>query len=80
VVGVFFAALSGALFGALAVAVRHALRRGADPFLGAAIVPSVALVLAVVVSIPSLVVDRIHPTDLWPFALAGLLEIGRAHV
>lgn len=79
-VGVLFAALSGALFGALAVAVRHALRRGADPFVGAAVVPSVALVLALVVSIPSLAADRIHPGDLWPFALAGMLVPGASQI
>ena len=69
---VFYAALSGALFGALAVAVRHALRRGADPYVGAAVVPSVAVVVAVLISVPSLAVDEIHPGDLWPFAVAGL--------
>jgi drug/metabolite transporter (DMT)-like permease len=80
VVGVGFAALSGALFGALAVAVRRALRRSADPFLGAAIVPGVALLLALVVSIPSLAHDHVHAGDLWPFALAGLLVPGASQI
>lgn len=79
-VGVVFAALSGALFGALAVAVRHALRRGADPFVGAAVVPSVALALAILVSIPSLATDHVHPGDLWPFALAGMLVPGASQI
>ena len=79
-VGVVFAALSGALFGALAVAVRRALHRGADPYLGAAVVPSVALALALVVSIPSLAHDTIRMADLWPFALAGALVPGASQL
>ena len=73
---VLFAALSGVLFGALAVAVRHGLGRGADPEVGALVVPTVALVLAVVVSVPSLALDTLRVADLWPFALAGLLVPG----
>lgn len=77
---VLFAALSGALFGALAVAVRHALRRGADPEVGAAVIPAVACLLAVVISIPSLAGDTIRIGDLWAFALAGLLVPGASQV
>jgi drug/metabolite transporter (DMT)-like permease len=80
VVGVVFAALSGVLFGALAVAVRHGLRRRADPYVGAVVVPAVALVVAVVVSIPSLAQDTVHARDLWPFALAGLLVPGASQI
>ena len=77
---VLYAALSGALFGALAVAVRHGLRRGADPYVGAVVVPGVALLVALVVSIPSLAVDRVRLSDLWPFALAGMLVPGASQV
>ena len=77
---VLYAALSGALFGALAVAVRHGLRRGADPYVGAAVVPGVALLVALVVSIPSLAVDHVRLSDLWPFALAGMLVPGASQV
>jgi len=80
VAAVFYAALSGALFGALAVAVRHALRRGADPYVGAVVVPGVAVLVAVLLSVPSLAVDEIHPGDLWPFALAGLLVPGASQL
>jgi drug/metabolite transporter (DMT)-like permease len=80
VVGAGFAALSGALFGALAVAVRRALRRGADPYVGAAVVPSVALAGAVLISIPSLALDTIRVGDLWPFALAGALVPGASQL
>ena len=79
-VGAGFAALSGALFGALAVAVRRALRRGADPYLGAAVVPSVALAGAIVISIPSLASDTVRVGDLWPFALAGALVPGASQL
>lgn len=77
---VLFAALSGASFGALAVAVRHGLRRGADPEVGALVVPAVALVLAVLVSAPSLVLDTLRPADLWAFALAGALVPGLSQI
>jgi drug/metabolite transporter (DMT)-like permease len=80
VVAVVFAALSGALFGALAVAVRYGLRRGADPELGALVVPAVALAVAALVSIPSVANDTIAIGDLWPFALAGALAPGASQV
>ena len=77
---VLFAALSGALFGALAVTVRHGLRRGADPEVGALVVPVVALVLAILVSLPSLALDAVRVADLWPFALAGMLVPGLSQI
>ena len=77
---VFYAALSGALFGALAVSVRHALRRGADPYVGAVVVPGVAVLVAIVISAPSLATDEIQPSDLWPFAIAGLLVPGASQL
>ena len=79
-VAVVLAALSGAFFGALAVAVRYALRRGGDVVVGAVAVPGVALVLAVLISGPSLATDTIRVSDLWPFALAGLLAPGASQV
>ena len=79
-VAVVLAALSGAFFGALAVAVRYALRRGGDAVVGAVAVPGVALVLAVLISGPSLATDTIRVSDLWPFALAGLLAPGASQV
>jgi len=80
VAAVLYAALSGALFGALAVAVRQALRSGADRDLGAVVVPGVALVVALLVSVPSLAHDTIRFADLWPFALAGVLAPGASQV
>ena len=75
-----FAALSGAFFGALAVAVRHGLRRGADPGIGAVVVPAAALGLAALVSIPSLALDPIRVGGLWPFAVAGVLVPGVSQI
>jgi drug/metabolite transporter (DMT)-like permease len=80
VVAVVFAALSGAFFGALAVTVRHGLRRGADPHVGAVVVPGVALALALLISVPSLALDTIQVSDLWPFALAGALVPGASQI
>src|SRR5436305_12784647 len=76
----FFAALSGMFFGALAVAVRHGLRRGADPEVGAVVVPLVALALATLVSVPSLALDTLRVAELWPFALAGALVPGLSQI
>ena len=45
-----FAALAGMLFGALAVAVRDVLRRGADPDAGAAVVAGVGLFAALIIA------------------------------
>ena len=75
-----FAALAGALFGALAVAVRHGLHRGADPELGALVIPAVALALATLISIPSLAHDTIRIGDLWPFVVAGAMAPGASQV
>lgn len=73
---VLFAALAGALFGALALAVRHGLRRGGDPEVGAIVIAGAGLAVAAVAAIPSLIVDEVHPADLWPFLLVGVLVPG----
>jgi drug/metabolite transporter (DMT)-like permease len=70
---VALAIVSAALFGAMTVAVRIALRRGADPRTAtlATILPALA------VSLVALAVA--HPGDVasaWPFLLAGLLAPG----
>jgi drug/metabolite transporter (DMT)-like permease len=43
-------------------------------------VPGVAFLLALVVSIPSLAHDTLRVSDLWPFALAGVLAPGASQV
>ena len=73
---VVFAALSGALFGALAVAVRTALRRRADPEAGAFVVPAVAAAVSVPAGVWAAQAGEVRAADLWPFALAGALVPG----
>jgi drug/metabolite transporter (DMT)-like permease len=80
VLAVFFAALSGALFGAMAVAIRHAIQRSADVYLGAGAVVVTAVVAAVLVSLPSLAQGSTKASDLWPFALAGALVPGTTQI
>jgi drug/metabolite transporter (DMT)-like permease len=56
------------------------LRLAPDPELGALAISSVALAVAVVVALPSLVADTIRVEDLWPFAVAGLLAPGASQI
>src|SRR5262249_10328804 len=73
-VAVLFAALAGMLFGALAVAVRQGLQRNPDANAGALVIAGGAAI----VSIGPAAFDagQVHPGDLWPFALSGLLVPG----
>jgi drug/metabolite transporter, DME family len=70
---VVLAILSAALFGAMTVALRPALKRGASAELGAlwTVVPALAVALAAAV----IRLDW-DVSGLWPFALAGLLGPG----
>jgi len=79
VVAVLFAALAGALFGALAVAVRSGLARRADPLAGALVVTAVALAVSAVLAAPS-AVGGFRPGDLWPFLLAGAIVPGVSQI
>jgi drug/metabolite transporter (DMT)-like permease len=80
VVAVLFGALAGAGFGALMVAVRHGLTRGVDPFAGAVAMASVAAVVAALAAIPSLVVEDVSWSDLWPFLIVGLIAPGASQL
>jgi drug/metabolite transporter, DME family len=75
---VLFAALSGALFGALALAVRHGLRRGADPEAGALVVAGTALVACGAAALVEW--GRLRPGQLWPFLVAGMLVPGASQI
>lgn len=79
-VAVVFGALAGAGFGALMVAVRHGLTRGVDPFAGAVAMAAVAAAVAVLAAIPSLVVDDVGWSDLWPFLIVGLVAPGASQL
>jgi drug/metabolite transporter (DMT)-like permease len=80
VLAVLFAALAGALFGALAVTVRFGLRRGADPEVGAVVVAGVGLAVSVLPAIPAAVLEGIRPGELWPFLLVGALVPGASQI
>jgi drug/metabolite transporter (DMT)-like permease len=78
VVAVLFGVLAGACFGALAVAVRVALRRSGEPELGAAVAATVAFVLSALVALAA--GSQVRPAELWKFALVGLLVPGGSQI
>jgi drug/metabolite transporter (DMT)-like permease len=73
-VAAVYGALAGALFGAMAVAVRAGLSRGGDVEGGAALLATVAA--AVAVAAAAAAGGEVDPAVLWPFALAGALVPG----
>jgi drug/metabolite transporter (DMT)-like permease len=73
-VAAVYGALAGALFGAMAVAVRAGLSRGGDAEGGAAVLAAVAAV--VIVAAAAVVVGEVSPSELWPSAVAGALVPG----
>ena len=77
---VLLACASAALFGAMAVAIRFALRRTDDPVLGALATSTVALAVTLAIGIVSSVGDSLHASDLWPFLLAGVIAPGLSQV
>jgi drug/metabolite transporter (DMT)-like permease len=73
---VVFAAVSGALFGLLAVLVRRALQLGGDPYVGSLVVAAIAALTLAPAAVVSGAIDGAHLGDLWPFVLAGALVPG----
>jgi drug/metabolite transporter (DMT)-like permease len=73
-VAAVYGALAGALFGAMAVAVRAGLARGGDPEGGAAVLAIVAAAVAMVAA--AVAGGEVDPAALWPFAVAGALVPG----
>ena len=69
---VLLAASSALLFGAMTVAIRIALRRGAGAEAGAL----VTVLTAIAVTLPFTAVQGLDVRDVWPFLLAGLLGPG----
>jgi drug/metabolite transporter (DMT)-like permease len=78
VVAVLFGVLAGACFGALAVAVRVALRRSGEPELGAAVAATVAFVLSALIALAA--GSQVRPAELWKFVLVGLLVPGGSQI
>jgi drug/metabolite transporter (DMT)-like permease len=79
VLAVLLACVSAALFGAMAVTIRFALRRTDDPELGALATSSIALALTGVIGLLAAPSD-LDPADLWPFLLAGALAPGTSQI
>ena len=75
---VLFGVLAGACFGALAVMVRIALRRGAEPEAGAAIAAVTAFVISAVLALAAW--SAVRPGQLWAFALVGMLVPGTSQI
>jgi drug/metabolite transporter (DMT)-like permease len=80
VLAVLLACASAALFGAMAVAIRFALRRTNDPVLGALATTTVALGVTLAIGIVASAGDSLRSSDLWPFLLAGALAPGLSQV
>jgi drug/metabolite transporter (DMT)-like permease len=80
VLAVLLACASAALFGAMAVAVRFALRRTDDPVLGALAMSTIALAVTTAIGLVSSLGDGIDASDLWPFFLAGAIAPGLSQI
>jgi drug/metabolite transporter (DMT)-like permease len=79
VAAVLLACVSAALFGAMAVAIRFALRQMDDPELGALATSSIALAVTGVIGLIS-APGGFHPSELWPFLLAGAIAPGSSQI
>jgi drug/metabolite transporter (DMT)-like permease len=77
---VALAALAGLAFGALAVAVRWGLRRYSDAFAGALVATVLAALVTAAAAAPSIAAGGVHPGELWPFVVAGLIAPGASQV
>jgi uncharacterized membrane protein len=74
---VLLAGVSAALFGLTSVAVRIGLASGATAEVGSFVTAATALGVTVAVAAVSLAVGAdLHPGELWPFLLAGVLAPG----
>jgi drug/metabolite transporter (DMT)-like permease len=80
VTAVLLAAFAGASFGALAVAVRWGLGRGADPEVGALVAATLAVVASAIAATPSLATRGVDTGALWPFLAAGLIAPGASQI
>jgi drug/metabolite transporter (DMT)-like permease len=74
---VLLALASAVLFGALAIAIRLATRRGADPETGALATTAIALVAC---GSAALVIGSSETDHLWPFLLAGMIAPGASQI
>ena len=72
--------LAGLFFGAMTVAVRTGLGRGADPTIGSVVIAGSAFVVALLLAIPAVVTDGVEVGMLAPFALVGLVVPGLSQI
>ena len=78
---VLLACASAALFGAMAVAIRFALRRTDDPELGALATSSIALVVTAAIGLAAMPGSRdLDLDELWPFLVAGAIAPGTSQI
>ncbi|HEV3404762.1 MAG TPA: DMT family transporter [Gaiellaceae bacterium] len=75
---VLFGVLSGGFFGALAVAVRLALRSGVVPEVGAAAAATIAFAVSGALALASSA--SLRPGQLWAFLLIGMLVPGASQI
>ena len=75
---VLFACLSAALFGAMAVAVRFALRNSDDPELGSLALATVALAVTGAIALAAR--PDIDLGEVWPFLVAGAIAPGLSQI
>jgi len=81
VLAVLLACASAALFGAMAVAIRFALRRTDDPELGALATSSIALVVTAAIGLAAMPGSRnLDLGELWPFLVAGAIAPGTSQI
>jgi len=80
VLAVLFGALAGAAFGLLMLLVRRGLGRGVDAYAGAVAMLAVATTAAALLAIPSFAGGGFAASDLWPFAIAGIVAPGAAQI
>jgi drug/metabolite transporter (DMT)-like permease len=80
VLAVVFGALAGAAFGLLMLLVRRGLGRGVDAYAGAVAMLAVATTAAALIAIPSFAGGGFAASDLWPFAIAGVVAPGAAQI
>ena len=77
---VFLAALAGASFGALTVAVQWGIRRGADFEAGALVAATIGVVATATVAVPAAAVEGVDVVALLPFFGAGLIAPGASQI
>jgi drug/metabolite transporter (DMT)-like permease len=80
VLAVLLASASAALFGAMAVAIRFALRRTDDPELGALATSTIALAITAAIGLIARPGGSYAPGDIWPFLVAGVIAPGSSQI